>query len=109
VPTDPWYIFNCPRVVHFACPPRADWALEHRDLVRRFVDAYYGAVRYVNAHLAETAPYTAELTKVDLATAQKLHRSTGPMTLDVALIQPLIDAAAKYGVLEQSFPARDLL
>jgi hypothetical protein len=22
LPTDPWYIFNCPQVVHFACPPR---------------------------------------------------------------------------------------
>ena len=22
VPTDPWYIFKCPRVVHFGCPPR---------------------------------------------------------------------------------------
>ena len=22
VPTDPWYIFKCPWVVHFGCPPR---------------------------------------------------------------------------------------
>jgi hypothetical protein len=22
VPTDPWYIFKCPRVVHSGCPPR---------------------------------------------------------------------------------------
>ena len=24
VPTDPWYVFNCPRVVRFDCPPRAE-------------------------------------------------------------------------------------
>ena len=29
LPTDPWYHFNCPRVVHFACPPR-----DHKPAVR---------------------------------------------------------------------------
>jgi hypothetical protein len=29
VPADPWYIFNCPLVVHFGCPPRDKHQLRH--------------------------------------------------------------------------------
>jgi len=51
----------------------------------------------------------AEFTKATLANVAKMHRTTNPTVLDPALIQPLIDAAAKYGILPRSFPAREIL
>jgi hypothetical protein len=39
---------------------------------------------------------------------QKMSRATYGTTLEPAAVQPLIDAAAKYGFLERPFPAREL-
>jgi hypothetical protein len=36
------------------------------------------------------------------------HRVYYPARLDAAQLQPLIDAAARYGVLKATFPASDL-
>ncbi len=35
MPTDPWYIFNCAQVVHFACPPR---------IIRPYLNSLSGAL-----------------------------------------------------------------
>jgi NitT/TauT family transport system substrate-binding protein len=88
---------------------RADWATQHADLLRRFVRVLVDAAAYVNAHPAETAPLVAELTKIELANTEKMHRTQNGTSLDPALIQPVIDAAAKYGIISRAFPARELL
>jgi hypothetical protein len=63
----------------------------------------------VNTHRAETAPVVAEFTKATLANVAKMHRTTNPTVLDPSLIQPLIDAAAKYGIIARAFPAREII
>jgi hypothetical protein len=67
------------------------------------------AATYVNGHHAETAPLVAEITKIDLSVVQKMYRTLAGTSLDLALFQPLIDAAAKYGLIAHPFPARELL
>jgi len=88
---------------------RADWAAQHADVLRRFNRTLAEAVTYVNAHHPETTPLVAELTKIEMANAAKMSRTVGGTTLDVALIQPFIDAAAKYGMIAHGFPARDVM
>jgi NitT/TauT family transport system substrate-binding protein len=86
-----------------------DWADHHAAEVRKFVRTLGEASIYVNTHRAETAPLVAELTKTTLANVARMHRTTNPTTLDPALIQPLIDAAAKYGIISHGFPAREII
>jgi NitT/TauT family transport system substrate-binding protein len=87
----------------------ADWAAHHADEVRKFVTTLAEATAYVNTHRTETAPLVAELTKATLANIAKMHRTTNPTSLDPALVQPIIDAAAKYGIIARAFPAREIL
>jgi NitT/TauT family transport system substrate-binding protein len=87
---------------------RSDWSTQHADTVRRFDRVLAECVRYVNTHYAETAPLVADFTKIDLSVVAKMNRTTGGTGLDPAQVQPLIDAAAKYGSIPHGFPARDL-
>lgn len=98
-----------PRFILAGYVALADWAQHHADEVRTFASTLASATTYVNTHRPETAPVVAEFTKATLANVAKMHRTTNPTMLDPALIQPLIDAAAKYGILERSFPAREII
>jgi NitT/TauT family transport system substrate-binding protein len=86
-----------------------DWADHHPEDCRKFAATLAEASSYVNTHHAETAPYVAELTKATLANIAKMHRTTNPSSLDPALIQPVVDAAAKYGITPRAFPAREII
>lgn len=88
---------------------RSDWATEHADALRRFNRVLSQATSYVNTHLADTAPLVADLTKVHLADIKTMHRSLNATSLDPRLVQPFIDAAAKYEHISRAFPAREIL
>jgi NitT/TauT family transport system substrate-binding protein len=98
-----------PRFILAGYVALADWANHHADTVRTFASTLAAATSYVNTHRPETAPVVAEFTKATLANVAKMHRTTNPTVLDPALIQPLIDAAAKYGILARAFPAREII
>jgi NitT/TauT family transport system substrate-binding protein len=86
------------------------WQAAHPDLVRRFSRAFSEAAAYSNAHHAETAPLMADLTKIPLSVYSKLgQRAYIATSLKADDIQPLIDAAAKYGIISRSFPAQELI
>jgi NitT/TauT family transport system substrate-binding protein len=88
---------------------RSDWAASNMDAVRKFNRVMAQASSYVNAHPNETLSYTVELTKIEIAPGQKIHRSLMATTLDPALVQAVIDAAAKYEVIARAFPAREIV
>jgi NitT/TauT family transport system substrate-binding protein len=88
---------------------RIDWADQHADVVRRFARVLAEASAYVNAHYRETQPLVVELTKLPAAAMEKLRRTVSSTTLDLATVQPLIDAAAKYGLLARGFSAREIV
>jgi NitT/TauT family transport system substrate-binding protein len=86
-----------------------DWATKHPDAVKTFIDVTDRSAAYTNVHHAETAPLVAEATKIPLAVITTMPRVTAGTTLHLADIQPLIDSSAKYKLIPQAFPARDLL
>lgn len=87
---------------------RTEWAKQNADLVRNFNRVLADSTTYCNTHPAQTAQMMAEVTQIPLAVIRRMHRITSATRLDVALIQPLIDAAARYQLIPQTFPAQDL-
>lgn len=86
-----------------------DWADKHAAAMRKFAAVTAQAARYTNAHPDETAPMMAEVTKIPLPVFQKMLRveaTTG--NNPSALLQPLIDAAAKYKYIPTWFSAKDI-
>lgn len=87
----------------------AEWAKNHPDVVRTFARVIAQSAAYTNTHHAETAPLIAELSGLPLDTIAHMTRATQGTSLDPALVQPLIDAAAKYQAIKRSFPAQQLI
>lgn len=79
------------------------------DVVRTFARVVADAANYSNGHHQDTASLVADLTSIPVSDVLKMPRSLQGTRLDPALIQPAIDAAAKYGSLKAAFPARDLI
>jgi len=86
-----------------------DYIAKNADVIRRYNAALHEAIVYTNAHHAETLPMIANFSKIPEATLAKMTRSTSATGLVPAEIQPLIDAAAKYKVIAQGFPAQELI
>jgi NitT/TauT family transport system substrate-binding protein len=98
-----------PRFLEAAYIARRDWVSQNAATVQRFRSAYTEATNYTNGHFPQTASYTAELTGITLDQALKMRRTANPTTATPGQIQPLIDAAAKYGAISKSFKAEELL
>jgi NitT/TauT family transport system substrate-binding protein len=85
------------------------YAAKNGESIAKFQQVLRAAATYTNVHHAETAPMTAAFYGLDPAVLNGMNRSTIGLTLDPRDIQPLIDAAAKYGVIEAPFDARQLI
>ncbi len=86
----------------------ADYVAKHRDIVERFKRVVHDANVYVAAHESETIPLIAAYTGIDAAALAKMRHPERPAYLNAAELQPLVDAAAKYGFIPKPFPAREL-
>jgi len=82
------------------------YAQAHPDLVRAFANVIIKTGRWANAHgaAAQTILQKYSKTKPIPGTVHAVF----PDRLDVGYAQPLIDAAAKYGVLNKSFPIAEM-
>jgi NitT/TauT family transport system substrate-binding protein len=85
----------------------AQWAQDHPDLVRAFRAAISEASRWANAHSSEADEILLRDAKLDVS--QVKSRDVYGARLDSALLQPLIDVAARYGVIKNAFPASDMI
>ena len=84
---------------------------QNAETIRRFRVAIAKAAAWANAHPAESAAILVRYTKMTLETVRTMRRATYDTsgTLDPAMIQPVIDASAKYGTLSRPFPASELI
>jgi len=81
----------------------------HRDAIIRMARAHHDANIWANAHPDQTAPWLADLTKTDVAAILHAKRAQLAETLSVTDIQPLIDAAARYKVIDHAFNATEMV
>jgi NitT/TauT family transport system substrate-binding protein len=85
------------------------WVGNNVAVVRSFGRVVVQASTFANAHHDQTADVMAQFSGVDRATIATMTRAEYATSLDPAAVQSLIDAAAKYGAIHESFPASELI
>lgn len=91
--------------VYFA---NKSWADAHPDAVRAWTRITYEAAAYTNAHHADTVDMMSAVTKMPAPVLSKMARVESATSSDPSLLQPFVDAAAKYHQISQSFPASEM-
>ena len=86
-----------------------DWIDKNPALAQRFSLAVREINDWTNKNPGPSAVVLSKYTKVPVADIEHMHRGTFPTTFDAGLVQPIIDAAVKYGVLTKSFPASEII
>ncbi len=84
------------------------WAREHAEVVRRFGAAMHEAAVWANQNVAKSGDIVAKYTRLDPAVVATMTRSRYAEELTPALMQPLIDVAAKYEKFA-AFPSQELM
>lgn len=85
------------------------WSRDHRAAALRFAEVLTGIYPYVNAHWAELIPLVSSFSKLSPDTLRTMTPVFATPAFDRALMQPVIDAAVKYGEIAKSFDARSML
>jgi NitT/TauT family transport system substrate-binding protein len=98
-----------PRFMYTGWMAMEDYARANRATVDKFRAALREAGRYVNDHPAQTVEVMAKFTGIDAAVFSKMIRVKSALAVEPALMQPLIDKAAKYKAIPTAFNARDLI
>jgi NitT/TauT family transport system substrate-binding protein len=87
----------------------SDYAAANRDVVRRFASVMHDASTYSNTHPHEMAKYLAPFFHQDVASLSLTEPDLLGATVEPAELQPIIDAATRYGLIAKGFPAAELL
>ena len=85
------------------------WAKANPGLVRRLSAVFRQTSAWANGHDAESAQILSGITKLPLSVVGGMTRSRFAETVSAKNLQPIIDTAARYGLLAKSFPAADLI
>jgi NitT/TauT family transport system substrate-binding protein len=84
------------------------WADAHLDVLHRFQSAMRATSAWANANQDKSADILAKYTRLDPALVRASFRAKFGETLTPAAIQPTIDLAAHYKLLD-AFPASELI
>ena len=87
----------------------SDFVAAHPDVMARFARAMHESAVYNNAHLADTVQLVSSFTAVPRDVVAHSVRAIDAEYAAPQFIQPLIDAAAKYGMIPRAFPAEDII
>lgn len=86
-----------------------EWTEKNPQTAAKFVAAIRETAAWANANHAASAPILSKYTKIPLPVIEHMHRANFSENFDTALIQPVIDAAAKYNVISKAFPASEIV
>lgn len=81
----------------------------HPDAIAKFVTAIREAARWANAHPNDTLPIVAKYTKTPIDVLERMPHILIEENMVPADFQPLLDAAAKYGMLSHPVKAEDII
>ncbi len=103
-----WDAIPRPAVVLGYCATEG-WLSKNASTATKFGEAIHKAAIWANAHRPETAPMIASLSKMDLAVAEHMARSSYGTTLAPSVLQPGIDVMVKYKFLDKPVDASELV
>lgn len=98
-----------PRFLMTAWFSTSDYIAKNRDAVERFERVMRDASVYTNAHHAEIVPLLATFTKLDPGLISRTIKGAAGTYLDAKQIQPMIDVSAKYGLIDKTFGADEII
>jgi NitT/TauT family transport system substrate-binding protein len=82
-----------------------DWAAKNPALAAKFIAAIKETAQWANTNRSASAAILSKYTKIPQPVVERMKRGEFGETLLASEVQPVIDAAAKYGVLPKAFPA----
>ena len=86
-----------------------DWARSNAEVLRRFSGAVYETARWANAHQGDTLQILSKVTKIEIERVRTMNRIEWATSLDPKLMQPVLDIAAKYKLIDRPVAATDLM
>jgi len=88
-----------------------EWAEQNPEMVDEFAEVMRKTAQWANdeQNHERSAEILQEYLDIDPETANTMQRAVFGETLEPAMIQPQIDAAAKYGVIEERFDATEII
>jgi NitT/TauT family transport system substrate-binding protein len=86
-----------------------DWASANPEQLHAFTNAIYDAGRWANTHQAETLGMMGKVAKVDVERVRGMARVVWGTSLEARFMQPVLDIATKYGMIEKPVAANDLI
>jgi NitT/TauT family transport system substrate-binding protein len=84
------------------------WLAANADTARRFAQAVKKSAPWINSHPAETLAVMRQYAPAP-ADAAKIVRTVFTDHLDLALVQPVLDAALRAGTIKQAVDAHDMI
>lgn len=105
--TKPYDAFG-QRLIFTAWMVNKNWAASNTETVRKLVTAIRETARWANGNRAATAAIMAKYSNLSLDTIERMHRLRYAEELSPELMQPIIDASARYGFIPNSFPAQEM-
>jgi NitT/TauT family transport system substrate-binding protein len=85
-----------------------DWVARNPAAAAKFVAVTREIARWANRNPDASAPILSKYTKIPPAVIARMHRGEFAERFDAANVQPVIEAAAKYGVIASPFPAAEI-
>jgi NitT/TauT family transport system substrate-binding protein len=85
------------------------WLAANTETARRLVAAIYETARWANQNRALSAPMLAKHSKLELAVIQRMRRTPFATSFNVSTLQPILDAAYAYKLIDQQTKAADLV
>jgi NitT/TauT family transport system substrate-binding protein len=86
-----------------------DYAKRNPAALKKFTQVIYAEAKWANTHRPDSATILVKYAKLDPAVVRAMARCQYADNLDVKLIQPALDAAAKYGALEHAMQASEII
>lgn len=98
-----------PRFMQACFFASAGYVAKNKDVVARFRRVISESAAYANAHHAQMAPIIAAFTGIDAKLIAAQPKQLVGTTIDLKLIQPLVDAAERYKAIPPSFDVRAMV
>jgi NitT/TauT family transport system substrate-binding protein len=88
---------------------RRDWLKANTGVSERIARAAYDIARWTNAHHSESGAIEAKYLKLDAAQFSAMTRVSFGTSLDVGLVQPVLDVAYAYKQLARPVTAKEII